>query len=106
MRLYADARAYHVLLLNGLTYLSPEERRGIVRIERELVDIATDLAQRLVPKLKDKPRLLRPAAMNLYSLINWTHVWYDPSGPLAPDAFADFAGDLFLDGLAAAVARV
>jgi len=105
MRLYADARAYHVLLLNSLAPLAPDAKRTVTRTERELMDIATDLLLRLVPTLAGKPYLRRPAAMNLYALINWTHVWYDAAGPLKPDAFADFSGDLFLDGLAAAVAR-
>jgi AcrR family transcriptional regulator len=105
MRLYADARNYHVLLLNSLPQLSPEERQVVVRIERELVELATDLLRRLVPALAERPELLRPAAMNLYALINWTHVWYHAEGPLKPEAFADFAGDLFLDGLATAVGR-
>src|SRR5262245_25774211 len=34
MRLYADARAYHVLLLHGLGHLPPGERRDVTRIER------------------------------------------------------------------------
>jgi AcrR family transcriptional regulator len=105
MRLYADARYFHVLLLNSLPHLPDQERAKVRRIERELVAIATEILVRLVPALADKPQLLRPSAMNLYALINWTHVWYDASGPLKPEAFADFAGDLFLDGLAAAAGR-
>jgi AcrR family transcriptional regulator len=105
MRLYADARYFHVLLLNSLPHLPEQERNQVRQIERELVAIATAILLRLVPTLEDKPQLLRPTAMNLYALINWTHVWYDAAGPLKPEGFADFAGDLFLDGLEKAVSR-
>jgi len=105
MRLYADARAYHILLLNSLTDVPLAQRSAVTGIERELIDMATALLLRLVPGLAEKPALRRPAAMNLYALINWTHIWYDTSGPVKPDAFADFAGDMILDGLAAAVSR-
>jgi hypothetical protein len=38
--------------------------------------------------------------MSFYGMINWTCIWYRPDGSLSPDAFADLAADLFLDGLA------
>jgi hypothetical protein len=32
--------------------------------------------------------------MLLFGMINWTGNWYDPAGPLKPEAIADRAFDL------------
>ena len=36
--------------------------------------------------------------MMFYGLLNWTYIWYDPNGPVAPDEFAHRACDTFLNG--------
>jgi hypothetical protein len=33
--------------------------------------------------------------------LNWTYLWYDASGPMAPDEFAHRATELFLHGFEA-----
>jgi hypothetical protein len=43
----------------------------------------------------------RFARLLVLSAANWTYTWYDPAGPLSPDAIADRFTDLLLDGLAA-----
>jgi hypothetical protein len=35
----------------------------------------------------------------LFGMINWTHTWYRPDGPIGPEQLADLAADLFLHGL-------
>lgn len=30
--------------------------------------------------------------------VNYTYVWYDPDGPVGPDAYAEMAADSFLSG--------
>ena len=37
--------------------------------------------------------------MMLFGMINWTHTWYRPDGPIGPEQLADLAADLFLHGL-------
>jgi hypothetical protein len=32
-------------------------------------------------------------------MINWTHTWYRPEGPIGPEQLADLAADLFLNGV-------
>jgi TetR/AcrR family transcriptional regulator len=43
--------------------------------------------------------LVKPTAMLLFGMLNWTHTWYRPDGALAPEQLAALAGDLFLSGL-------
>jgi AcrR family transcriptional regulator len=96
MRIYATARAKHVLLLNELDALQPKDRQAIRAKERRLVRLAADLAASLAP-LPD--RLRTPVAMTFYGMINWTCTWYRPEGPVAPEAFADLVCGLFLNGV-------
>ncbi len=96
MRIYATARARHVLLLNELDALPPKGRAAIVAKERRLVALAAGLFEEIAPV----PGRLRTAvAMSFYGMINWTCTWYRPDGPVGPDEFADLACDLFLNGL-------
>lgn len=99
MRLYATARAKHLLLINELDSLPAKGEAAIKAKQRRLVDLAADLFAALAPRLKGQPALRFPLAMSFYGMINWTCIWYRPDGPLSPDAFADLACDLFLDGL-------
>lgn len=99
MRLYATARAKHLLLINELDALPPRGRAAIVAKQRRLVDLAGDLFAEIAPHLRDRPALGFPLAMSFYGMINWTCIWYRPDGELSPEAFADLACDLFLDGL-------
>lgn len=99
MRLYATARAKHLLLINELGSLPPKGKAAIVAKERRLVELAADLFAAFAPALREQPSLRFPLAMSFYGMINWTCIWYRPDGELTPDAFADLACDLFLDGL-------
>jgi AcrR family transcriptional regulator len=100
MRLYATSRAKHLLLINELTSLPPRGRAAIVAKQRKLIGLAADLFAEIAPALKIQAELRVPTTMSFYGMINWTCIWYRPDGALTPDAFADLACDLFLDGLA------
>ena len=100
MRIYATARARHILLLNELDSLPRKGRAAIVAKERRLVSLAADLFSDIAPGLAGQLRLRTPVAMAFYGMINWTCTWYRPDGPVGPEEFADLACDLFLDGLA------
>ena len=100
MRLYATSRARHLLLINDLGALPSKGRAAIVAKQRKLIGLAADLFAAVAPLLKTQPEMRFPTAMSFYGMINWTCIWYRPDGSLSPDAFADLAADLFLDGLA------
>ncbi len=105
LRIYATARAKHILLLNELDALPPRQRDAIREQERRLVGLAADLLAELAPPLKNHPRLRVPAAMSFYGLINWTYTWYRPDGSLGPQEYADLASDIILEGLPRAISR-
>lgn len=105
LRLYAHARAKHVLLLNGLSSLPEQRRAAIVARERRLIDMAAGLLARVAPGIASRPELRMPAAMSFYGLINWTYTWYRADGAMAPEDFADMAADIILRGLPAAVTQ-
>jgi AcrR family transcriptional regulator len=105
LKLYAHARAKHILLLNGLRSLPEGRRKAIVAKERRLIGMAADLLTRLAPELAAQKALRMPAAMSFYGLINWTYTWYRADGAMTPEAFADMAAEMVLRGLPAAVAR-
>lgn len=105
LRLYAHARAKHILLLNGLNSLPAQRRAAIVARERRLIDMAADLLACVAPGLVARPELRMPAAMSFYGLINWTYTWYRADGAMTPEAFAEMAADIILRGLPAAAQR-
>jgi hypothetical protein len=97
MRLYAGASARHKVLLNDLDRLADKQRARIVKEQRELIGIVAGLLAAMKPGL---PAHLRtPAAMLYFGMINWTHTWFDPKGPLPPDSIADLAAGMAVRGL-------
>lgn len=97
MRHYAGAADRHKVLLNELGNL-PEDRRGaIVRKQRSIIDAVQQLLARLPGSPQDAPRL-RAFTMLLFGMINWTHTWFDPAGPVSPDELADMVSGLILPG--------
>jgi hypothetical protein len=81
----------------------PKARRAeIVAVQRGLIDTVRRLLAEIEPSLKKKPGQSVAAAMLYFGMINWTHTWFDPAGPVTPGALAEMAVDLTLGGLAKA----
>ena len=79
---YVGAADRQKVLLNELDRLPPDKRRTIVRQQRAIVDATCDLFAQIDPALaSDRPRAM-VRAMMLFGMINWTHTWYDASGPV------------------------
>jgi AcrR family transcriptional regulator len=97
--LYAHAQAPQQVLLNDLDRLPPERRAEVVAGERRLIAAVQALIEALRPELKPRPAEARALTMLYFGLINWTHTWFDPTGPVSPDRLADMAVDLVLRGL-------
>ncbi|MEM1417933.1 MAG: TetR/AcrR family transcriptional regulator [Myxococcota bacterium] len=93
MAIYARSGAKHVVLLADLDVLPSERREAIVQGQREVVALFAALVSELAP---GAPRA--PATMALLGTINFTFAWFDPDGPLGPEAYADLVADLFLRG--------
>lgn len=97
MHLYLGAGARQKVLLNDLSRLPDANRTLIIREQRSLVDFVARLLGEMNPAMDANAR--RAAAMLYFGVINWTHTWYDPTGPIGPDEVADMATAMALKGL-------
>lgn len=88
------------VLIHDLSFLSEEEQQTIKNLERQLVDIITDLLVRLDAEGRIVKRTKKIYTMILFGIINYTYTWYDPKGGIGPKEFADMAVELFLHGFA------
>jgi hypothetical protein len=89
------------VLIHDLSFLNEDEQEAIKNLERQLVDIVTDLLVRLDAEGKIVRRTKKIYTMILFGIINYTYTWYDPKGGIGPQEFADMAVELFLHGFAA-----
>src|SRR5258707_8070094 len=84
------------VLIHDLSFLNEDEQRAIKDLERQLVDIVTDLLLRLDAEGRIVKRTKKIYTMILFGIINFTYTWYDPKGAIGPQEFADTAVALFL----------
>ena len=96
MRLYAGARDSHKVLLNELDNLPPRQRAEVVAKQRRIISVVETLIREIRPDLNP---LTLPLTMLFFGMINWTHTWLRPQGPISAEAIADLAVNLMLDGL-------
>jgi len=99
MRLYSGAQAHQRILLNELENLPEGRRAVIVRHQRDVLDVVDRLLVELRPKLALTPGVRRPIVMMFFGMLNWTHIWFDPAGPVKSGTIADLAAGMFLGGL-------
>jgi len=99
METYVDAQDAQKILVNELAHLPPEKRALVVQAQREVVDVVDDVVVTLRPFLLNRPKDRRPIVMMFFGMLNWTHVWYDPKGPVSPVKVAEVAANMFLKGL-------
>ena len=91
MRQYVGAADRHKVLLNELGNLPPDRHAIIVHEQRKVIEAVQKLIVQLHPELAGEPVIARAYTMLLFGMINWTSTWFDPAGPLSPDAIADLA---------------
>jgi AcrR family transcriptional regulator len=88
---YVGAADRQKVLLNELDSLPANQRAAIVARQRRVIDAAQALLVALDPELGLDPVRARAKTMLLFGMINWTHTWYDPAGPIPPAQIADMA---------------
>lgn len=93
------------LILNDLSFLSESEQAMIKSLERQIVEIVSDLLIRLDKEGKIVKRTKKIYTMMLFGILNFSHTWFDPGGGVAPTEFADMVVDLFLYGFTAPTLR-
>lgn len=70
------------------------------RVKRRYVELLTTLIGDLDTDGDGKPDP-RIATYALFGMMNWIYTWYDPKGPVSPEALAEHFAQLFLTGAAA-----
>ena len=86
----------HKVLLNELDNLPPRQRAEVVAKQRRIIAVVETLIREIRPDLNP---LTLPLTMLFFGMINWTHTWLRPQGPISAEAIADLAVNLMLDGL-------
>ncbi|MFM8549017.1 MAG: TetR/AcrR family transcriptional regulator [Betaproteobacteria bacterium] len=95
---YRHSRAYHVVLLQELKWLSAEQRERIRAQQRAVVGRLGELIDAVAPGAI-APAERSAATMALLGMINFTFAWLRPEGPVSHARFAELAASLWLDGL-------
>lgn len=93
---YLDAADRQKVLLNELDRLPADKRRAIVTKQRRIIDAVAELIGDLDTALAADPDRVRVQTMLLFGMINWTHTWFNPDGPVSADELADMAVTLVL----------
>lgn len=96
MRLYVGAEDSHKVLLNELDNLPAERRAEVIRKQRRVIAVVESLIREIRPETGP---VLLPLTMLFFGMINWTHTWFNPEGPVSARQLADLAVDLMLNGL-------
>jgi AcrR family transcriptional regulator len=94
---YVGAADRQKVLLNELDSLPADRRAEIVGKQRTVIDAVQGLLVGIDARLSD-PAQARVQTMLLFGMINWTHTWFDPAGPVSAAVVADLALDHFLPG--------
>lgn len=94
---YRDADAEHKVQINALSSL-PEDKQEILKaLERELVARFANALRGVVPALDDG-RLLKPATMSLFGMLNWHYMWFRPDGPVSRKDYSEIATRIIIGG--------
>jgi AcrR family transcriptional regulator len=93
---YVGASSRQKVLLNELGNLPPDRRRSVVAKQRELIATVQALLSEIHPALATDPPRARVVTMLLFGMINWTLTWFDPEGPIAPEAVTEMVLDRIL----------
>lgn len=98
LRCYVGAADSQKVLLYELSNLPAQQQHEIVSKQRKILDFAEQLLMKAAPGAGDHARL-RSHVMLFFGMLNWTHNWYKPSGPVSRDEIAAMAAAATLKAL-------
>lgn len=93
---YVGAASRQKVLLNELAHLTDQARADIIGKQRRIIDAVQRLVVEILPDLAADPARARGQTMLLFGMINWTHIWFDPKGPLSAHDVAEMAFKTFI----------
>ncbi|HWI65259.1 MAG TPA: TetR/AcrR family transcriptional regulator [Symbiobacteriaceae bacterium] len=99
LRVMAESREAAAIFMHEWKALSPERRAVIAEKRRNYEGAFAAIIAEGVAVGDFRPVDEKFARLLVLSAVNWLYQWYDPSGPLGPDAVADRFADLIVHGL-------
>lgn len=93
------SRAKHLVALNDRRFLTPDQQKQIVDLERQVLDLFVAVLRRVRPG--EEADYYRTYALLLIGMMNWAELWYRRSGRISPPMFYDLISQLFLHGYSA-----
>ena len=97
----ADSKDLQIVLLHDLHNLRAADRAAIVKKQRAIIAILSELVLACDARRKIDRRTLMVQTMMLIGMINYTYIWYDPAGPVTPAEYAELVAGTYLGGLQA-----
>lgn len=94
-----QSRRRHMVAMQDVKYLPRAKQQPLIDLQRRLADQVAKLLLDLNPGLAEEA--YKPYALMLIGMMNWTDVWYKPSGPLKPQELCERMSRLFLKGFLA-----
>ena len=91
----------HALQLHALGQLDQDEQKVLKEHMRELVHYVSELIRAIHPEIfKNNDDNLRMATMSLFGMLNWYYTWNHRRNSADRKAYARYATDILLHGLA------
>ncbi|OGA58410.1 MAG: hypothetical protein A2710_23490 [Burkholderiales bacterium RIFCSPHIGHO2_01_FULL_64_960] len=95
----AQSRRRHMIAMQDVKYLPRTKQTPLIELQRKLTGLIAGLLREVNPGLPDD--VYKPYTMMLIGLLNWTDMWYRPSGAMKPQELCDRISRLFLKGFMA-----
>lgn len=98
MQAYEGGRRQHVVLIQDVKFLSPDQRAQIRAQERQVVHAFAEAVEAVEPGLRGST-LDKAVTMVLFGMMNWTFTWMRPEGALSYEDMAKVVTRIFLQGV-------
>ncbi|MFA7556232.1 MAG: TetR/AcrR family transcriptional regulator [Hydrogenophaga sp.] len=95
----AQSRRRHMIAMQDVKYLPRAKQAPLIELQRKLTDLIAGLLREVNSGLPDE--VYKPYTMMLIGLLNWTDMWYRPSGAMKSQELCDRISRLFLKGFMA-----
>ncbi len=95
----ARSRQRHISAMNDVKFLPEEKQAPIQELERKVTRKLDDLLRELNPALAEET--YRPYTMLLVGMLNWTDLWFKPTGRISAEELCELVSRLFLQGFLA-----
>lgn len=91
-----NSRSRHVVALHDMRYLTDEQKKKQIRLEREVLGLIEILLEALKPGASRSH--YKVSAFLLIGMLNWVELWYRRSGLISPGELSRKIATLFLTG--------